>query len=292
MRSWQPAYRTDTYTGHGATDTEQGHFLAFQAGKTPGMLRSDLRTVMQEKQAGLTVVLTDCCSTRVKAEGKTNDRKLGGTPPAAKELHPIFRNLLFQHRGVVDITAASGNTAFADDREGGLFTRALDSVLLPKTQHPVDANKDGFVSWKEFFPSLRQETENISTQWFKAIRQNPKNKALKIDQKTQRPQAFELTDATTAPPSLTIRNVSAGPLRYQFRWGGEGTFESAVLKTQEARVHTLPPGKSVKDIPNLEVKTDTGTSVQLKTGKSYRYSGSATKNRSLLDDEDDIPAKP
>jgi hypothetical protein len=280
------------YTGHGATHTEKGHFLAFQDGKIPGLLRADLRTIMQEKQAGLTVLLTDCCSTRIKVEGKTNDRKLAGAPPAAKELNPLFRNLLFQHRGVVDITAASGNFAFADNRDGGLFTRALGNVLLPKQSLPYDGNKDGFVSWKEFFPSLRQETENISAQWIKDFRQQPQKTELKIDQKTQRPQAFELTEATTAPPSLTIRNVSTGPLRYQFRWGGEGAFESAVLKTQEARTHTLPAGKSVKDNPNLEVKTDSGNSVQLKAGKTYRYSGSATKNRSLLDDEDDIPTKP
>lgn len=280
------------YTGHGATVTDKGHYLVFQDAKTPSLLRSELRALMQEKQAGLTVLLTDCCSTRIKVDGKTTDRKLADQPPpAAKELKPVFRNLLFQHRGVVDITAASGNTAFADDRNGGLFTLALGGVLLPKQPLQFDGNKDGFVSWKEFFPSLRQETENISTHWIKAVRQQPNNK-LKIDQSTQRPQAFELTEATTTATSLTIRNASADPLRYQFRWGGVGAFETAVLKAQEARVHTLPGGKAAKEIPTLEVKPDSGDSVQLKAGKSYRYSGSAKKNRSLLDDDDDDPAKP
>jgi len=278
------------YTGHGATLTERGHVLTFQDAKTHALLRSDLRTIMQEKQAGLTVVLTDCCSTRIKVEGKTTDRKLS-TPPAARELNPIYRNLLFQHRGVVDITAASGNFAFGDSREGGLFTLALHNVLLPKQPLSYDGNKDGFISWKEFFPSLRQETENISAPWIKDFQKQPRKDPVKLDQKTQRPQAFELTEATTAPPTLTIRNTSTSPLRYQYRWGGAGSYETAVLKTQEARVHTLPAGKSAKDVPTLEVKTDAGTVAQLKVGKVYRYSG-ASKNRSLLDDEDDEPAKP
>ena len=138
------------YAGHGATDPQKGHFLALQELGTKPLLRADLRRAMQEHQPGLVVIMTDCCSTRftlpARPAGSTWTRE---TP---HRFEPVLRCLLYQSRGLVDITAASGNASFGDDHEGGIFTRSF-AKLVEDGIATSDADRDGFVSWPEFFSS-------------------------------------------------------------------------------------------------------------------------------------------
>ena len=151
------------YAGHGAIDPAKGHFLALQELDTKPLLRSDLRKAMQDKNPGLQVLLTDCCSSRFKLPDKK--RKVIEEVGEAKELDPVLRCLLFRHRGVVDVTAASDNTAaFGDDHEGGVFTRTLGALLTSRVAD-LDANNDKFVSWNEVFPRLQKDTEQVFARW-------------------------------------------------------------------------------------------------------------------------------
>src|SRR5262249_25226817 len=49
--------------GHGGTDPAKGHYLDLNAGP---LTRAELREAMDGKQAGLSVLLTDCCSSMAK----------------------------------------------------------------------------------------------------------------------------------------------------------------------------------------------------------------------------------
>ena len=144
------------YAGHGATDSTKGHFLAFHELKVKPLLRADLLQSMQQHRPGLIVIMTDCCSNRFKLPGKL--RRVYEEEGTAKTLQPVLRCLLFQSRGVVDITAASGDVAFGDDHDGGIFTRSFDKLVRTEISI-LDVDHDGFVSWQEFFPRLQTETE-------------------------------------------------------------------------------------------------------------------------------------
>ncbi len=111
------------YAGHGATDPQKGQFLALQDLAGRPLLRAELRTAMQSRHPGLIVIMTDCCSTRFSLPGKS--RRVVPDKGTAAAINPLLKCLLYQSRGVVDITAASGNASFGDDHEGGIFTAQL-----------------------------------------------------------------------------------------------------------------------------------------------------------------------
>lgn len=270
------------YAGHGAIDPAKGHFLALQELDTKPLLRSDLRKAMQDKNPGLQVLLTDCCSSRFKLPDKK--RKVFEEVGEAKELDPVLRCLFLRHRGVVDVTAASDNTAaFGDDHEGGVFTRTLGALLTSRVAD-LDVNGDKFVSWNEVFPRLQKDTEQVFARWARDHRARGE----KVEQTTQKPRALELPDAGAAANTLTLINEGAGPLRYQHRWSGDTAWENAVIAVKAANTHQAPPGKSPALV--LEVKFDNGEAAALKLGKSYRWTDSAKKKRGL-DDPDAPPDK-
>src|SRR5262249_53420883 len=141
------------YAGHGATDPNKGHFLTLDAGL---LGRSQVRAAMGAKQAGLSILLTDCCSTLANLGPWT-----GAPPPPPEELKKkLMRDLFLRARGVVDITAATNDSAWGDQLTGGgVFTSALSMLVNNTDWHNLDTDHDGYVSWKEFFPELRSATE-------------------------------------------------------------------------------------------------------------------------------------
>ena len=159
------------YAGHGATDAKQGHFMAVQDLAAKPLLRSDLKKAMQQKQPGLIVILTDCCSTSFHLPGKT--RRVFADKGTAATVDPLLRCLLYQSRGVVDITAASGNASFGDDHEGGIFTRTFAGLVADGTAGS-DGNNDGFVTWSEFFARLQARTQRVFVTWAQHQRRGAK----------------------------------------------------------------------------------------------------------------------
>src|SRR5262249_1990844 len=115
------------YSGHGATDPDRGHVLAMNAGY---LSRTRLREAMDRKQAGLSVLLTDCCSNKVKL------------PPVQPEVMAMqnekpMRDLFLRARGVVDITAATNSPSWGGNLKGGVFTRALWSAVMSATRESL-----------------------------------------------------------------------------------------------------------------------------------------------------------
>jgi len=249
------------YAGHGATDPQKGHFLALQDLAAKPLLRADLRRVMQEHQPGLVVIMTDCCSTRFSL-GKT--RRILPDKGTAASIDPVLRCLLYQSRGVVDITAASGDASFGDDHEGGIFTRSF-AKLVEDGIAGSDANKDGFVSWPEFFSRLQTQTQGIFVTWA----QHQRARGEEIDQTSQKPMAFSLGTGGESPV-VRLRNDTVEPMEYEYRWAGGSSWQSGRIAPHAVAEHAPPPGGGNRPT-TLEVRFKGGKTAELQAGKTYRF---------------------
>jgi hypothetical protein len=250
------------YAGHGATDSTKGHFLAVHELKAKPLLRADLLQSMQQHRPGLVVIMTDCCSNRFKLPGKF--RRVYEEEGTAKTLQPLLRCLLYQSRGVVDITAASGDVAFGDDHDGGIFTRSFDKLVRSGTSL-LDADHDGFVSWQEFFPRLQAETKGAFVTW--ALHQRAMGET--VERKSQKPYAYEL-GAGSRVAAVQLRNQTAETMEYQYRWGVEASWESAHIAPGGVVQHVPPVGRGSPASP-LEVRYKGNKTAELQVGKMYRF---------------------
>ncbi len=259
------------YAGHGATDPQKGQFLALQELNTEPLLRADLRRAMQQRQPGLVVLITDCCSNRYKLPGKS--RKVYEDEGTARTIHPVLRCLLYQSRGVVDITAASSNIAYGDDHDGGIFTRSLDKLVRAGIARS-DTDRDGFVTWPEFFTQLQSETEGTFVTWA----QHERALGEPVDQSSQRPQAFALG---AGGAYVALRNEAPKALRYEYRWSGQTSWEVASIAPRGSAAHTPPAGRPGA---TLEVRFEGGQTDGLRVGKTYRFHDTDTNTQRGLDD--------
>ncbi len=141
------------YSGHGGTFEGEGHMLTTTHGN---LLRQALVNQLHARQPRLCVVLTDCCSSLVKAQ-KQAPAPGAGMPP--ERVSTIMRCLFLEHRGTVDITSSSfGEISWSGHGTGGLFTRAL-TFALGGDLETCDSNKDGFLTWTELFEHVRMDTQ-------------------------------------------------------------------------------------------------------------------------------------
>ena len=251
------------YAGHGATDPQKGHFLALQELGTKPLLRADLRRAMQELQPGLIVIVTDCCSTRFPLPGKT--RRILPDKGNAASIDPVLRCLLYQSRGVVDITAASGDASFGDDHEGGIFTASF-AKLVEDGIAGSDANKDGFVSWPEFFSRLQTQTQGVFVTWA----QHQRARGEDVDQTSQKPMAFSLGTGGDAPGVVRLRNETAVSMEYEYRWAGGSSWQNGRVAPHAVAEHA-PPASGNPLSTTLEVRFKGGKTAGLQPGKTYRF---------------------
>lgn len=247
------------YAGHGAYDPEKGHCLVMGAkGKEKFLVRSELQKVMEQRKAGLVVLLTDCCSsllTLPKSAKKNRELDRGIAPT---EIKPVLKSLLFQQRGMVDITAAVENTAsWGDDDEGGIFTRSLQKLLLSDAAK-LDTNKDGLVSWQEFYPRLKKDTENTFGTW--ASDQRARGQS--IDQGTQQPRAFRLDVSPAQSPRtfavVSFLNETAEPVKYAFRWSSTDAWQEISLAPKGSRFHDKVLTDEKAELPQPEARFGDG----------------------------------
>lgn len=143
------------YCGHGAWETERlpsgdekGQFLAMSGGN---LFRSDLRTALVKKHPYSIVMLTDCCSSLTTKN-----------PPEVSKIDgewETFHDLFFLQPGIFDITAAHRDQfGWANNDYGYYFTQVLSKWLCAKRSSIRSDGQDGFVSWREFYPKIREET--------------------------------------------------------------------------------------------------------------------------------------
>lgn len=250
------------YGGHGAIDPKKGHYLALQFNKTP-MLRDDLRFLMKSKKAGLTVIVTDCCSNLVRLRAMPRE-----VFPAPRDImSPVFKHLFFLNRGLVDINATDkGDVSWGDTVTGGLFTFTLTGALsTPLTR--LDRNRDGKLTWKEFFPQMRNHTEKYFKGWASKMRSGGE----KISSRTQKPRAFQLTDnfagdkvekpkpqtngkTVQSHLAINIQNNSKEKLTYRYRWSDEKAFHTRAVAAGKESLHTRKLASKFAKAPTLVVR--------------------------------------
>ncbi len=118
------------FSGHGGQD-DRGHYLALAGGR---LYRDQIRAVVQQKGARLSVILTDCCNQR--ADGQDfGAPAMDMEPPAS--VTPLFRSLFFEPQGIVDINGSSpGEAAFftpldseSEAPPGSLFTSQIERFV-------------------------------------------------------------------------------------------------------------------------------------------------------------------
>jgi hypothetical protein len=123
---------------------------------------------MLKKNPRLAVILTDTCA---GLPGRRARNAQAGKPRRSRVARRMangngraLRQLFFQHRGVVEINAArTGYSSWGNTTIGDYFTRALGN-LMESPASRVDRNKDGFVTWSEFYPALDREARRVSAE--------------------------------------------------------------------------------------------------------------------------------
>ncbi len=126
------------FTGHGGSDEQGQHYLALANGP---LTRQKLLERLAKHHAKLTVLITDCCSSR--SDGK----RILATAPGFEnpvKATPLFQSLMFNTSGVVDMNSSSpGENAFFKpvdpenfELPGSIFTSELCNWVFDHKQQP------------------------------------------------------------------------------------------------------------------------------------------------------------
>jgi Caspase domain len=252
------------YAGHGKLDGKNRHSFQLQEGDVDPIRRDEVLQAMKAKKPGLAVLLSDCCSvrTRVATKLKGAERFIDDVRP-----HPVLNSLLFQHRGVVDITAAQDGTgSWGDDVRGGIFTQSFCGLLREQLQ-TYDTKKARFISWREFYIQLLRKTEETFDRWCEQMR-NSENRDIKKEQRTQRPKLFhalpeasfvlaktDFKSAKTAFAVVSLVNKTGKPLAYSYRWSTDERWKTGKLEKngKALLVQLVKADLAESRLPRLEV---------------------------------------
>ena len=298
------------YSGHGVT-IDNKHYLWLQNGKAGKLERQTLLAEMGKTKPGLKVLATDCCSNRVAsklpAEGQTRDLQ----PPA--KASPTAGNLFFRARGTMDMTAATLEESFGDDERGGYFTFALMAVLRDP--------KLSVKSWGEFSPLVQDKTGKV----FNAVQKAgmiPQARAVQkptvVFNDTRPADAVEVVDNPTPSGPQAVKGAAAGalavvglfnptsnPVKFRYRWDGEGDWVTLSIKPQ-GDVCLSHKAANPANLPKLEFQLDGRAAKMLaaklwsgkgepvaSNGKGYdvRPSAKATRTRGVGSQADAPPGE-
>jgi hypothetical protein len=288
------------YAGHGAYDNAKKEpvFELKRGDKVVGVLRRTVVQAMEAKGAGLNVILSDCCSSPVRLAQLQIASRAPARPQVA--LNPTVRALFFQHRGTVDVTAATfPQGSWGDPQQGGIFTRTFARMV--KTYKPANPGGDVAVTWSEFFPVLAKETEKTFKNWMHDMDARGAIDEVRGDlqkQGTQRPTAYKLpkpaarvaaaeadkpaaekssgdraaaADKPAAHAVVSLSNQTAQELRFRYRWPGK-EWQDGRLAAGAKTFFKLPLAASAR-APDLEFKVDgVDTVIRLDARKSTRPS--------------------
>jgi hypothetical protein len=120
---------------------------------------------MRNKKPGLIVILTACCSSYLPDRSDSIGGTVGAMPPrdiSAKEIKPVIRSLFFEHRGIVDITAAPpGESALGNGTRGTIFTNNFVNLAMQEDLTRFNAKGD-FVTWKVFHKTLKTQMNDVA----------------------------------------------------------------------------------------------------------------------------------
>lgn len=216
--------------------------------------RADLRGLLLDRGAALTVLLTDTPASRVVPEM---------LPPLAPQTGPFsLDRLMFGNRGVVDLQAAAANqSAFPRDGESGLFTLALVDYLRTLKADGPDP------TWAGLADRVRAATDSMYVDYRRAVLTSDKVSA--EDKRAYREQTHQ------TPAFLTPLNmVTPTPPPVEAK---------VVTRPQAAEIVVRVPASAkvfVEDRPTKQVGTERRfETADLQPGRPYTYAIRAEVDR-------------
>jgi len=191
------------YSGHGFIDEQNRHYLSFEEGDT--IPRSDIISRLNELDCRLRILITDSCSNLVSLPTPvtSSPRSIG-----EKQDRKYYKDLFIDHRGLLDVTAASeGEYAWGNSTLGGYFTSSLfssfkgDGIRFRTWEDVIKDTKDGVM---RKFQETQFSTTDIRRLQTKGIKgQNPKVYSL--------PKAIKMENVVSSPPKPDFQNLSPKP---------------------------------------------------------------------------------
>lgn len=146
------------YAGHGFFDTSRNDHALFLPDRT-SLYRSDLRNALIAHKCRLIVLVTDTCSgyyTPIRRKETPIKPQFVIQPPEPDEL---FRTLLFEHSGFVDISGSKpGQYGWGLQTWGGIFTHSLCAYLR--------SNKNQQMNWNSVIEKVKTETQQFFDEQF------------------------------------------------------------------------------------------------------------------------------
>ena len=165
------------YSGHGGYDAT-GQFFSLERGTTR-LYRHVVRAAIESKQPRLGVLISDCCYAFLP------DPNPSGVAPALfAQTKPLFDELFFRARGLVDITSSQPgeiSSCYLDDADGSIFTKSLSDILWDVREQRL--------SWKQVFEMTRRRA---SAEFARVHPTGAKAPFMTVPQRTQTAWAFRL----------------------------------------------------------------------------------------------------
>ena len=191
------------YSGHGFIDEQNRHYLSFEEGDT--IPRSDIISRLNELDCRLRILITDSCSNLVSLPTPvtSSPRSIG-----EKQDRKYYKDLFIDHRGLLDVTAASeGEYAWGNSTLGGYFTSSLfssfkgDGIRFRTWEDVIKDTKDGVM---RKFQETQFSTTDIRRLQTKGIKgQNPRVYSL--------PKAIKMENVVSSPPKPDFQNLPPKP---------------------------------------------------------------------------------
>lgn len=191
------------YSGHGFIDEQNRHYLSFEEGDT--IPRSDIISRLNELDCRLRILITDSCSNLVSLPTPvtSSPRSIG-----EKQDRKYYKDLFIDHRGLLDVTAASeGEYAWGNSTLGGYFTSSLfssfkgDGIRFRTWEDVIKDAKDGVM---RKFQETQFSTTDIRRLQTKGIKgQNPRVYSL--------PKAIKMENVVSSPPKPDFQNLPPKP---------------------------------------------------------------------------------
>ncbi|WP_437206308.1 hypothetical protein [Planctomicrobium sp. SH664] len=224
------------YAGHGAIDDKLGHVLTMQ---TANLSRNTVVKLIQEKQARLNVILTDCCSIFEEI-------------PVAFAPGPVnsdtVRYLLLRHEGTMDLTAADLGKPAYGNQYGGIFTNAVFQLFtLPPES--IDADQDAVPTWAEAWERVKASVETDSKDLL--ARDKRLRPTAKMEPLAQQPHAF----ATASRSVGSAFVVPADRLGLTLKTTPAGVQVTAVKKDSLADWYEIRVGDSLLEMNGEKIDT-------------------------------------
>lgn len=214
------------YSGHGFVDEQNRHYLSFE--ESDAVARSDIIRRLNEIDCRLRLLITDSCSNLVSLPIPitASPRSIG-----EKQDKKYYRDLFIDHRGLLDVTAASeGEYAWGNSTLGGYFTSSLfssfkgDGSRFRTWEDVIKDAKDGVM--RKF-----QETQFSTTDLRRLQSKNIKG---------QNPKVYSLPKATTT------ENIVSSPPKPDFKI-------PPPEPTEEAPMVLIPAGEFYMGIDRSEI---------------------------------------